>query len=76
MKKYKHFIKESQTSLYNSMSDEELNEKLEYLITERDDINNEIASIRKLLYDRQGNADFLSDFLGFPRISEMIEMKK
>lgn len=62
MKKYIEFIKEGK-GLLNSLSDKLLKEKLDSLVLERDDLNNEIMTIATILNSRKDSIieDFAKD---------------
>lgn len=62
MKKYMQFIKEGK-GLLNSLSDKLLKEKLDSLVLERDDLNNEIMTINSILNSRKDSIieDFVKD---------------
>ncbi len=62
MRKYIEFIKEGK-GLLNSLSDKLLKEKLDSLILERDDLNNEIMTINTILNSRKDSIieDFVKD---------------
>lgn len=62
MKKYMQFIKEGK-GLLNSLSDKLLKEKLDSLVLERDDLNNEIMTINAILNSRKDSIieDFVKD---------------
>ena len=48
MKRYLNFIKESKL-LFNNLEDDELLERLQDLLIEQEDINNQISYIRNIL---------------------------
>jgi hypothetical protein len=62
MKKYIEFIKEGK-GLLNSLSNKLLKEKLDSLVLERDDLNNEIMTINTILNSRKDSIteDFIED---------------